>query len=1679
MGVFSHIMNLRHLILPLVVSLACTLSAEPVKVAIVSDSEAARADWSQLLKQRGAEVVNLDKAEVLVLNGNPAGLEQEAVEAFARRGGGLVAVHGGVIEGGAAWWKPLLGGAWAEQSRKFSSRMMLYTLTDGHPIMHDVSPFDIDDDTSYDLDTDPAITVLASAFTPKVTSKKVDSRSPPNASRANIYDLQPQAWTYEGGDKHRAFVLLQGAAATLKHTSIQTFILRAITWTAKRPNVDELVSKDELTTLRYPQDGPRRPADTVKQFQLEPGFKATAIASEPLINKPIAMQWDAKGRLWIAETPEYPNGRRPMVTEAWKETGVLVPDNYDRPARDRISVLEDTDGDGVLDKKTVFHTGLELVTGFCLYGDGVIAVGQPDIVFLHDTKGEGRCDKEEPLYTGFTPGDTHFVANHFIVAPDGWIYADTGSGPEVHSVAHPEVKARLGSGMFRFKADGTAIEQVSSKGGNGFGAEVTSEGELFFGQATSGSPVQHVVLPEWILTKGKVGSTGSAQSVIENRKVIRPDMPDRAALMQIDVVGGYSSATASALYEGGAWPAEYDHGIFCTEPILDIIHHEKLVPAGPTFTGEMTRTDREWLRSMDYWFFPVDVSFGPDGAMYVLDFYCPVVAHSDTRGPQHSKAGASIRPDRDHYFGRIYRIQSNQAKKLTLPDLSKASANELVQAFDRSNKLTRFTAHRLLMDRKDAASALPALNTMAEGDAFTPGRILALWALQRLDKLTPATLQKAFQSSDANLRKAALLVAEAAGPKANAADVTALFKDTNARVRLTALRAMASVPMTTESAAALLAILPNLEDEWSKSAAVAAASSNAGPVLEAALALKEAPSNALLDLAKSLSTSLAENKDAIAISRIVVAASKADPAAAPLATTVFEAAGAHLPLLAGAVSNPANLTDALKALLDSKDVALVASVLPIAVAWDASAEMKKVSAEKMKMFLALAGDPAQSDAVRGAEARALVRSRTADATAIPAVIALLKTKLSDGLAADVIGALLGTEDDALGKSLVALLPNLSPLGQTALYDGLVSRIAWANAALDALETKELPITLLGPARLSKLRLHPDPVVAKRAVKLIEALGGGTNPKKDEIIAKLLPLIDSKPGDLAKGKLAFTAICSVCHKLNGVGQEVGPPLDGIGVHGTAELLIHIIDPSRVVDNEHRTWSIALKNGTFATGIIARENDRAITLHLPGGASQDIKLADIKSRQDTGLSLMPEGFEGLGADMLRDILAYLSGGTSKYRAINLGKTFTTDTLQGLYNSREAKEDTVQPEHYGVVTVEGVPFSLPDPSTTPTGGNVIVLKGGGKGTYAYTLPQRVEIPLGYPVGNLHFLSGVAGWGGGADTHRPSMKLTITYADGKTQVEEMYSGDIFIDYPSGDDVPGSKRAVGVVKKKHIRYFSVPVEQRGVVKSIALESYNNGIAPTTLAITTDNDAPLPHRKYGTEAPASAALPKSGETLPAKAEPRIIRALLIGGGSSHDFERYFHKADSATLRAAGIVTAYTSNVEEALALMPNADVIVLSANHGSFGLAPFQRALNAFADAGHGLVIVHAGTWHNWPEKTNFNTRFLGGGARGHGFGDFQVLDKAPAHPVMQGVPDTFTIHDEHYKVELDAGTPTEVLAMTSVEPQSKKAYPSVWVVKDAKAKIVGIGLGHADEAHSNPAYQKILANAVRWVAGK
>ncbi len=219
-----------------------------------------------------------------------------------------------------------------------------------------------------------------------------------------------------------------------------------------------------------------------------------------------------------------------------------------------------------------------------------------------------------------------------------------------------------------------------------------------------------------------------------------------------------------------------------------------------------------------------------------------------------------------------------------------------------------------------------------------------------------------------------------------------------------------------------------------------------------------------------------------------------------------------------------------------------------------------------------------------------------------------------------------------------------------------------------------------------------------------------------------------------------------------------------------------------------------------------------------------------------------------------------------------------------------------------------------------------------------------------------------------------------------------------------------------------------------------------------------------------------GQKFPDKKSEGTLRVLIVGAGSSHNFPKYFIGTDSETLSAQpGIETAGTLNAAEAIELLPQADVLVFSGNDGSFGTVPFQKALTEFADAGKGIVVVHAAAWsHPWQ---GYNKRFVAGASRGHGYGEFEVSVKQGEHPVMKGVPATFKITDESYHHEFLAGAEVEVLAENAPDDKTRKPHASVWVVKDPKTRIVCITHGHAREAHDNKAYQTMLTNAVRWAA--
>ncbi len=711
------------LLLTLMVGLPAARAAEPLRVFLrcgpkthgpgQHDGPRFLKEWTPLLTGRGCKVdgaigfptaEQLEKTDVMVMYAAEGGdikpPDRANLDKFLKRGGGLVLLHDSVCGNDAPWFKTIVGGAWEHgHSKWYEGEMNFYYMDTGHAITAGCSNFELDDEMYYDLHMMPEAHVLAATYTPN----KPSGRGGPGG-QPSVYDIQAQMWTYEQ-DNHRAFVSILGHHyKTFDLPHVRAVMLRGIAWAGKRTNVDEFCNKDELASLRYPEGGPTAPEKAAAKLELHPDFKISLVASEPLINKPINVDWDSAGRLWVAETPEYPNGRREPRAEMrgapWKDSGFRVrPPTRDRPAIDSISILTDTDGDGRMDKKVIFYEGLELVTGFVFHKDGVIVVQAPDILWIRDTDGDGKADEVEKLYTGLGNGDTHAVINNPRWGYDGWIYATHGYSGSGHVFNGDKSKdfGGIGSGVVRFKPDGSAIEQYSSKGGNTWGLDFGPDNELFYTQPTSGDLVMHVVLSENQLARGRVGNTTSFKPMVRVAKTFPLISYTQQAYVQIDLVGSFTAAAGCAIYSGGTWPAEWNYSYFTTEPTINIVHHEIMEHDGVSFEPHKTR-EAEFIGGRDKWFRPIETRIGPDGALYILDFYNQAVAHNDTRGTIHGPANAALRPDRDHYFGRIWRVDHKQAKKLSVPNLTKASPADLIKALENPNRHVRMSAQRLLTE---------------------------------------------------------------------------------------------------------------------------------------------------------------------------------------------------------------------------------------------------------------------------------------------------------------------------------------------------------------------------------------------------------------------------------------------------------------------------------------------------------------------------------------------------------------------------------------------------------------------------------------------------------------------------------------------------------------------------------------------------------------------------------------------------------------------------------------------------------------------------------------------------------------------------------------------------------------------------------------------------------------------
>ena len=545
---------------------------------------------------------------------------------------------------------------------------------------------------------------------------------------------------------------------------------------------------------------PVEPAESMKHLQVAPGFEVRLFASEPEIGKPIAMAWDARGRLWILETVDYPNEMQP-----------------EGRGRDRIRICEDTDGDGRADKFTVFADTLSIPTSLAFANGGVIVQQAPHTLFLKDTDGDDKADERRVLFSGWGTGDTHAGPSNIHWGFDNWIWGMVGYSGFRGTVGGKSHQFQMG--FYRFRPDGSELEFLRSTNNNTWGFGQSEEG-IVFGSTANGNPSEYLPIPNRYYEAVQGWSAGRLGGIAGN-----PEFhPITDRVRQVDVHGRFTAASGHELYTARLFPKEYwNRAAFVTEPTGHLAATFLIEPKGANFSS---RVAWNLLASDDEWTAPIAAAVGPDGAVWVIDWYNYIVQHNPTpKGFKTGKGGAYEIDLRDKKHGRIYRIFPKDAKIPAPLKLDSASPQELVAALRNDNLFWRMHAQRLLVERgnKDVVPALQELARDRGVDAIglNPAAIHALWTLHGLGATADALAHPS-----AGVRRAAVSVLPRTAESVGAILKGGLLADADAQVRMAALLALSEMPGSIEAGKAVYAMLQkpeNADDRWIPDAATAAA----------------------------------------------------------------------------------------------------------------------------------------------------------------------------------------------------------------------------------------------------------------------------------------------------------------------------------------------------------------------------------------------------------------------------------------------------------------------------------------------------------------------------------------------------------------------------------------------------------------------------------------------------------------------------------------------------------------------------------------------------------------------------------------------------------------------------------------------------------------------------------------
>ncbi len=970
---------------------------------------------------------------------------------------------------------------------------------------------------------------------------------------------------------------------------------------------------------------PRTPADERAALHVPDGFEVQLVAAEPDIHKPLNIAFDDKGRLWVTDTLEYPYPAKPGTT-----------------TRDSVKVLGDFQPDGRAKSITTFADGLNIPIGVLPLPScrEALVHSIPDIYRLTDTDGDGRADRREPLYQSIGFQDTHGMTNSFTWGFDGWIYACHGFSNTSTVQGSDKNAITMQSGnVYRFRPDGSHAEIFTHGQVNPFGLSFDPLGNLYSSDCHS-RPIYQLLRGAYYPSFGK---------------------PDDGLGFGPEMVShdhGSTAIDAVIYYAADQFPAPYHGRMFVGNVVTNRINQDRLEWHGSSPKGIAID---DFLWSEDNWFRPVDMEIGPDGALYVADFYNRIIGHYEV---------PLTHPGRDRERGRIWRIvyRGNDGKKdSTAPrtDWTTASVDELVGDLGHPNLVVRIKAANQLVAR----GGTEAVAAVAKAGAETKSpeqRVHAYWVLSRLDALREDLLEKAAGSPDRGVRTHVLrILAErpALGSPGHEIALNGL-KDADPVVRRAAAEVLGRHPENA-NIRPLLTLRQSASSEDTHLVHVVRMAlrdqlrpASAWSFLDGQT-LSDRDRRDIADVALGVPSAEAAR---FLLAHIQRGLEPGEPLARYLRQIARHGAGDALPTLLAIVrgrrgeglSRQADLLNAVRfgtqergAPLDEATRGLAFELFDSLLASPNGDEVRAginmagafPLPEARPRLEALAQDDRTPEDRRTAAIKALV---TIDPKAAIPLLGRLVANPATTIAPreQAATALAAIDQPGARAELLRVLPTAPDRLQTTIAAGLATRRPGAEALLDAVSTGKASARLLQERRVS---LPMGNAGVPNLNDRVAALTRGLPPADQqqlELLRKRREGFQKAQGDVALGAKVFEKNCATCHQIGGQGARIGPQLDGIGTRGADRLIEDILDPSRNVDQAFRLSRLALKDGQLVSGLLLKEEGEVLVIADAQGKEVRVAKEMVEERAFAPLSPMPANIaDQIGEPEFYNLLAFL--------------------------------------------------------------------------------------------------------------------------------------------------------------------------------------------------------------------------------------------------------------------------------------------------------------------------------------------------------------------------------------------------------------------------------------------------------